>query len=170
MRTSLGNPHSLPPLGVRAVHDGVEYPAGSSWQDRWFLLEMDRRAWETFHSEAEIARSDDSDGPYWVKVSADAISRTFRRVALGTWEGHEVGIRPLNDESVLIVHDEFPEWADSMGMSGDQYNGFEKVVAFNELTDVRIVEHEDPLLPAAPSVRTRTRGRRQKPHPLRAVE
>jgi hypothetical protein len=136
---------SLPPLGVRAVHDGVEYSAGSSWQDRWFLLEMDRRTWETFRSADEIARSDASDGRYWVKVSADAISRTFRRVALGTWEGREVGIRPMDDERALIVHDEFPEWAHSMGMSGDQYNGFEKVVAFNELTDVRIVEHEDPI-------------------------
>lgn len=126
--------------------EGREYPAVAHMGEPVYSLSMDRADWEAFSSSAEVSRSSPDAPCLVVRVRKDAVSRRFSRRWLASWFGEEVDVVPIDPETAHITYDRDPGLAKMMGMVGDQYNGFTADVPFEELSEIRVVERDFPIV------------------------
>jgi len=105
-----------------------------------------REEWLSFASPSVLERKEWEGGPFLVKMPRSSLERLFTRVVFATWFGEEVVVHSWDAENVEILYDRDPSLAEAMGMTGSQYEGFRKVGPFEELENVRVEEHDRPLV------------------------
>lgn len=137
---------SLPEQGLFAVYCGVARSASTDMNAPQISLYFDsREEWLSFVSVDVIRREEHPGGPFRVIVPIASVERMFTRVIFATWFGIEVVFDPFDAENVEILYGRDPSLAKAMGMTGSQYEGFRKVVPFEELGNVRVEEHDHPV-------------------------
>lgn len=124
--------------GVYAVVDGGEHPVVATAPGRITVADatdIDRRR----------RRRSAKDGRRLVDVPQGDVARLFRRSVMANWDDHEVRVVGPTDGDILTVEwDGGPAWPTSVGLDGNQRDGWRGRVPRHDLGDLRIDEIDIP--------------------------